>query len=136
MPLRRTPFRRKPKPADVPRVQGHPALPRGQYRELVVSIIRRAGDRCENPWCRRRAFLDPAHFPKRSQGGTDDQDHLLALCRWCHDLADNTPHDVAGHLEVEPLGGERFLIRRVFVDQTDDGPSRRYVERVYQRPAA
>lgn len=78
-----------------------PALPLAEYRALVAYIKRREGHRCLV--CRRHRALDPAHIVKRSQGGADSPDNLVALCRECHDAC-----DLHQGLTVVALGHERF----------------------------
>lgn len=52
--------------------------------------------------------LDVHHVIKRSRGGSDfDLDHLVALCRACHDQTD-APW-VKGRLVITPLGGGRCV---------------------------
>lgn len=60
-----------------------------RLREILPLLLERAGGCCENPLCKGRARLDPHHVQKRSQGGGETLDNLVALCRWpCHDALD------------------------------------------------
>ncbi len=62
--------------------------------------------------CGSRARLDAHHILKRAQGGSDfDLDHLVALCRACHDRTD-APY-ARGRLVVTPLGAGRFAFALV-----------------------
>jgi hypothetical protein len=56
---------------------------------------------------------------KRSQGGSDfDLDHLVALCRWCHDQTD-APY-VRGRLRVTALGNGQFQFDVIKRDSEGD----------------
>ena len=55
--------------------------------------------------CQRRA-VDHHHVVKRSQGGPTDPDHVVALCRTCHERTD-FPYS-RGRLVIEALGAEQF----------------------------
>ena len=57
-------------------------------RKLKPFLIARSGNRCEVPWCRKRAKLDPHHHPKRSRGGHESLEGIFMLCRRCHDATD------------------------------------------------
>lgn len=88
--------------------------PRARSRALRLSRLKtalsaRAGGRCEQPWCRVAAALDLHHVRKRSHGGQDIPDNLVALCRRCHERTD-APAD-CGRLEIVALGDERFRWR-------------------------
>lgn len=69
---------------------GRPRLPRSEYKTLVARLTVACGSRCENPWCRKWANLDPHHVVKRSQGGLDAATNLVMLCRPCHDDTDRS----------------------------------------------
>ena len=92
-PLRRTRMRR--------------VGPKGRARQKRLETLRpmietRANGRCENPFCRKAARLDLDHIDKRSQGGPDTPENIVALDRGCHrrrDLAVTSPRY---------LGVERF----------------------------
>lgn len=95
--MKRTPMRRQSSSS------------RARASELAVlkaAICVRASYRCENPWCRMAAALDAHHVVKRSQGGEDTRENLVALCRRCHDRTDRPRGE--GRLEIESLGEERF----------------------------
>src|SRR5262245_47350342 len=80
---------------------------RAAVREQVLT---RAGWRCQSCGVRRR--LDVHHVMKRSQGGSDfDLEHLVALCRWCHDQTD-APYE-RGRLVVTALGAGQFTFEVV-----------------------
>ena len=71
---------------------------RGRRRQAAIAklkpaLLARAGGRCENPWCRRRRPLDPHHIQKRSAGGPDTLENLVALCRPCHEATDKPFYD-------------------------------------------
>src|SRR5262245_9574774 len=86
-------------------VSGRPAASRLEWQAIQSQVRSRAGWRCEA--CGRRGRLDVHHIIKRSRGGSDfDLDHLVALCRACHDQTDAPL--VAGRLMVTPLGDGRF----------------------------
>lgn len=65
---------------------------RGRQRQRTMArlrplLLQRAGGRCENPLCRKRARLDLHHLTKRSQGGGEDL-NLVCVCRQCHNRLD------------------------------------------------
>ncbi len=70
--------------------------PTGTLPLLTREALReRANGRCER--CRRRDYevrCDAHHRKLKSQGGTDDLQNLLYLCRSCHHWA-HTHRDVA-----------------------------------------
>ena len=67
--------------------QGREALPREQWNLLRAALFQRAGGVCEV--CRiRESGLEAHHVIKRSQGGADALDNLVALCRHCHAATD------------------------------------------------
>jgi hypothetical protein len=78
------------------------------YKALVTGLLARCGRRCENPWCRVKAALDPHHVVKRSQGGEDTADNLVMVCRYCHGATD-LPHDSDKWLGVKACGRQEFL---------------------------
>ena len=79
------------------------------WRELRERLCRRAGWRCEV--CRRPHALEPHHVTKRSQGGADTDDNVIALCSGCHVQTDRQYR--LGRLVIVPRGGGRFLWRVV-----------------------
>lgn len=85
------------------------ASQRPDYDATVQRVFIRAKGQCEvvldNARCPRRA-KDAHHAVKRSQGGEDTPDNLLAVCRPCHDRTDTDYQ--RGRLVVTALGGERF----------------------------
>ena len=89
--------------------KGRPSLPLVEWNALKARVFLRAGWRCEH--CHRKLHLDPNHVVKRSQGGADTDDGVVALCRSCHDLTD-WPY-ARGRLIVTPLGGGRFRFHTV-----------------------
>jgi 5-methylcytosine-specific restriction endonuclease McrA len=101
--LRRTAVRRRL--LDTVPVSGRPAASRLEWQAIQSQVRSRAGWRCEA--CGRRGRLDVHHIIKRSRGGSDfNLDHLVALCRTCHDQTDAPL--AAGRLIVTPLGEGRF----------------------------
>ena len=76
-PLKRTRFPRK-RP-DAAKVKA--------WRAIKAALWQRAEGHCEVPWC-KEAAQDPHHVIKRSQGGPDTLDNLVALCRRHHDATD------------------------------------------------
>ena len=92
---------------------GRPNLPQAAYRALVTALEIVCDHRCENPWCRSKAFLDPHHVVKRSQGGLDTPDNLVMLCRICHDNTDR-PVDHQFWLGVEVQGEQTFNFSKRF----------------------
>mgnify|MGYP001566899228 CR=1 FL=1 len=87
------------------RAKSRPALP----PELLLEVFYRAEGHCEVTlegvrcprWCR-----DYHHVQKRSQGGPDTGDNVLAICRDHHDRTD-WPYK-RGRLVIRPLGEGRF----------------------------
>lgn len=47
-------------------------------------VLARARHRCERPGCQHNHFLEVHHKIPRSQGGTNEEDNLVALCSGCH----------------------------------------------------
>lgn len=78
-------------------------------RELQSALSWRSDGRCEvvlvGLRCIRR-MQDYHHVQKRSQGGADTPDNILAICRMCHDRTDWPYH--RGRLVIRPLGQGRF----------------------------
>jgi len=60
-------------------------LPQKKYNELKIYIFERDGW-CLN--CGRTDMLTPAHIIRRSQGGQDAKNNMIALCQECHDKFD------------------------------------------------
>lgn len=81
----------------------------GLSREVQSELFWRSDGRCEvvlvGLRCIRRA-QDPHHVQKRSQGGSDTADNLIAMCRDHHDRTD-FPYP-RGRLVIRPLGQGRF----------------------------
>ena len=139
--LRRSPLKRKSwlGRASRKRVRAGGVLAKGRqsatlagWREIVAQLRLRAQGRCENPLCRRPARLDPHHVLKRSQGGADALNNLVALCRRCHvatDLpfgpgrlsivkADSATQGASGFgflLERESISEETTIVSRAFL---------------------
>ena len=94
------------------RAIGRPAASVSEWKLIRQRVLNRAAWRCQACGVRRR--LDVHHVVKRSQGGSDfDLEHLVALCRWCHDQTD-APY-LRGRLRVTALGDGQFhfdVIRR------------------------
>lgn len=66
-----------------------------------------AGNRCLNPFCRRRARLDLHHVIKRSAGRKDELWNLIPLCRECHNAVD-LPAGSVGALRAIHLPADRI----------------------------
>lgn len=58
-------------------------LSRYKWKKRVAAVMERDGHKCRICGT-RRGFADVHHIVKRSQGGTDDMDNLMLLCRACH----------------------------------------------------
>src|SRR5216684_8032999 len=105
---RRTPIgmnARRRRQAGRPRAVGRPAASLAEWKAIRQEVLARAGWRCQACGVRRR--LDVHHVVKRSQGGSDfDLDHLVALCRWCHNQTD-APYE-RGRLVVTATGDGQF----------------------------
>lgn len=54
------------------------------------AVCKRAEYHCEYPFCTRRN-IELHHKKKRSQGGKDTEDNLVALCTEHHVQVHNTP---------------------------------------------
>ena len=92
------------------RAIGRPAASVSEWKLISQRVLNRAAWRCQACGVRRR--LDVHHVMKRSQGGSDfDLDHLVALCRWCHDQTD-APYE-RGRLVVTALGAGQFTFEVV-----------------------
>ena len=79
-------------------------------KALMPALLARAGSRCETPWCRRRAKLDPHHHPKRSQGGTERLDTVVLLCRPCHNATDLPAGNGRLDIRVQQVDGRPIAI--------------------------
>lgn len=88
---------------------------RAGYDAVVSRVFLRARGQCEvvldGTRCARRA-KDAHHVVKRSQGGPDTPENLLACCRACHDRTDAPYH--RGRLCITPLGAGRFACEMVY----------------------
>jgi len=92
------------------RAIGRPAASLSEWKLIRQTVLARAGWRCQACGVRRR--LDVHHVMKPSQGGSDfDLEHLVALCRWCHDQTD-APYE-RGRLVVTALGAGQFTFEVV-----------------------
>jgi hypothetical protein len=91
-----------------PRVKGRPAVSVTAWRAIVADLIQRCGSRCEVPWCRHPAALEPHHVRPCSLGGADHVDNVLMVCRACHRRFD-AAFRVGKHV-AEALGGESFRV--------------------------
>lgn len=69
-------------------VSGRRSLAPKAWDTLKQAVFVREAHRCAVPWCRKKAALDAHHVLKRSQGGADAMDNLVALDRGCHDDTD------------------------------------------------
>ena len=100
---------------------GRPAASVCEWKLIRQAVLARAGWRCQACGVRRR--LDVHHVMKRSQGGSDfDLEHLVALCRWCHDQTD-APYE-RGRLVVTVLGAGQFTFEVVARAGSDTPPPR------------
>jgi hypothetical protein len=55
-----------------------------EYHQLRMAILERDGFRCQWPDCRSRRNLQVHHIIARSDGGSDDEDNLISMCRTHH----------------------------------------------------
>ena len=58
---------------------------------------------CSLPWCGKTGVIDLHHVKPRSQGGTDDDENLVALCHECH-----MKHHGEKHIEFRYTDGHWF----------------------------
>ena len=91
-----------------PRVKGRAAVSLPAWRAIVAHLTRRCGSRCEVPWCRSLAALQPHHVKPCSLGGSDELANILMVCTSCHRRFD-AAFTIGRHV-AEPLGHERFRI--------------------------
>ena len=80
------------------------ALSRAAYADIRAYVLLREGHRCLA--CRKAGRLEVHHVIKRSQGGADTPDGLVALCPACHRRTD-APYD-RGRLMIVACGAEVF----------------------------
>jgi hypothetical protein len=100
---------------------GRPAASVSEWKRIRQTVLARAGWRCQACGVRRR--LDVHHLVKRSQGGSDfDLEHLVALCRWCHDQTDARYE--RGRLVVTVLCAGQFTFEVVARGGPDNSPAR------------
>jgi 5-methylcytosine-specific restriction endonuclease McrA len=59
------------------------AVRREQQRKMQLAWVRDGG-MCQVPGCTAVGH-DVHHIVHRSQGGSDELDNLVTLCRYCHD---------------------------------------------------
>jgi 5-methylcytosine-specific restriction endonuclease McrA len=63
--------------------RGRLRLSRYKWKKRVEQVMERDGHKCR--MCgRSEGLADVHHIIKRSQGGGDDMDNLITLCRNCH----------------------------------------------------
>ena len=74
-------------------------------RKLKPLLLARSGNRCEVPWCRKRAKLDPHHIVPRSMGGGESLANIVMLDRRCHEALD-LPKAHPGRLVIRLLRGD------------------------------
>ncbi len=86
-----------------------PSIPRVLSREVQSELAWRSENHCEvildGVRCPRWA-QEPHHVQKRSQGGPDTSDNVIAICRDHHERT-NWPYK-RGRLVIRPLGQGRF----------------------------
>lgn len=89
--------------------KGRPSLSLVEWNALKARVFLRAEWRCEH--CKRRTRLEPHHVIKRSRGGEDTVDNVVALCGGsggCHAWTDAPWASAKGRLIVAALGQRRF----------------------------
>ena len=69
-----------------------------------VLILHECGYKCSNPACRMVLTLDVHHIEYVSEGGSNTQENLLALCPNCHALHHK------GHIPLESLRAWKLLL--------------------------
>lgn len=90
------------------RVKGRPSVSVAAWRAIVADLIARCGSRCEVPWCRHLAALQPHHVVPCSLGGADAAANVLMVCDTCHKRFD-AAFRIGRHV-AEPLGDEKYRI--------------------------
>lgn len=70
-----------------------------KWKKRVAQVMERDGHKCR--MCgTSRGLADVHHIIKRSQGGGDDMDNLITLCRRCH----NKQHAQVQFNKLYPTG--------------------------------
>ena len=110
---------------------GRPSATKDEYAALLLVLKRRSGNRCENPWCRKRGKLDRAHIKARSQGGSDDPDNVVYICRPCHERLDVKRDIRVTYLPHVPLCGGFMWVRHLGLGK---GTEARIVQPVVVQP--
>ena len=60
-------------------------LSKHKYKLLMEEVLLRDRYTCQGKDCPGGWFLDPPHhIIFRSQGGSDVEENLITLCRYCH----------------------------------------------------
>ena len=106
--MKRSPLRRRTRLRAVGKVSRRRAA---NLRALWPLLLERSAGRCEWPHCGVRRPLDPDHIVKRSQGGQETLQNILAVCRRCHGQRDLA----AGHRDalrawLETVDGEAWFV--------------------------
>lgn len=130
-PMKRTPFRKRRPRAGAPRVKGRPSVSASAWRAIVADLIAQCRSRCEIPWCRNLAALQPHHVKPCSLGGEDSPDNTLMVCDACHKRFD-WPFSKGRHV-AEALGGESYEIALEY-RLTKRAPLLHGVREFYERP--
>ena len=56
-----------------------------KLKALILSVLERDNYTCQGEKCPGKFALDsPHHIIFKSQGGSDTEDNLITLCRYCH----------------------------------------------------
>ncbi len=90
--------------------------------DLRAAALERAGNQCEWPGGRHEGMLEMAHLQQLSQGGPDELENVMILCKYHHDLLDNRTLWKRRDAIVELLAAYRRLDQASFgaeVGETD-----------------
>lgn len=128
----RTRFKKRRPKAVGPRVKGRPAVSVTAWRAIVADLIQRCGSRCEVPWCRHLAALQPHHVIPCSLGGSDDVDNVLMVCDSCHRRFDFA--FIKGKHVAETVGNEKYRIALEYRDDKRGPLLAGSLQELYERP--